>query len=485
MSISATLANSLTGLTAASRAAQVVSNNVANSMTEGYARRELSLSARQVGGSGAGVQVDGVIRMVDETLLREMRLATAAAGSADVAAGFFSDALALIGTPEDISSLAARVTGFETALIEAESRPDSEARLTNVLSSAQSLASKLNNVSDAFQQMRVDADERISVEVGRLNDALSRIASLNEQIVRAKSADHDYPALLDQQQKLIDQISELVPMRKLQRENDTVALYTLGGALLLDIKPAQFAFTHTEPITPDMTLASGALSGLSINGQPVTTSGQNAAISGGVLSELFAVRDSHSVELQSNLDELARDLVSRFEDPTLDPTLAIGDPGIFTDGGGNLDPLDTLGLAQRISVNASVDPRAGGEVWRLRDGLGAATPGPAGDATLLSALRGRVEDLRVPAGGTFSGASKSVSGFAAALTSIAGQSLQDSRNRLSFETARAESIEEAFLAQGVDTDRELQKLLLIEQAYAANARVMKTADDLIQILMGL
>ena len=485
MSISATLANALTGLTAASRAAQVVSNNVANSMTEGYARRDLALSARQVGGAGAGVQVDGVVRSVDETLLREMRLAMASAGSADVAAAFFADALALVGTPEDASSLAARVTGFETALIEAESRPDSEARLSAVLSAAHSLTGKMNDVSDALQQIRVDADERISAEVGRLNDALSRIAELNEQILRAKSADHDYPALLDQQQKLIDQISELVPVRKLQRGNDTVALYTLGGALLLDIRPAQFGFARTEPITPDMTLASGALSGLTVNGQLVPTSGPNSPIAGGVLSELFAVRDTHAVAIQSNLDELARDLVSRFEDPALDATLQVGDPGLFADGGAVLNPLDVVGLAQRLAVNSAVDPSAGGELWRLRDGLGAAAPGAAGDATLLSALRARIEEVRAPSGGTFSGASKTVAGFAAALTSMVGQSLQDSRNRLSFETARAESVEEAFLAQGVDTDRELQKLLLIEQAYAANARVMKTADDLIQLLMGI
>jgi len=31
----------------------------------------------------------------------------------------------------------------------------------------------------------------------------------------------------------------------------------------------------------------------------------------------------------------------------------------------------------------------------------------------------------------------------------------------------------------------MQKLLLIEQAYAANAKVMTTADEMLQILMNL
>ena len=36
---------------------------------------------------------------------------------------------------------------------------------------------------------------------------------------------------------------------------------------------------------------------------------------------------------------------------------------------------------------------------------------------------------------------------------------------------------------GVDTDYEMQQLIMIEQAYAANARVISTADQLMQTLL--
>ena len=39
------------------------------------------------------------------------------------------------------------------------------------------------------------------------------------------------------------------------------------------------------------------------------------------------------------------------------------------------------------------------------------------------------------------------------------------------------------LEDGVDTDAELQRLLLIEQAYAANARMIETVDDMMQALL--
>jgi len=485
MSITASLSNALTGLAAASRSAQVVSSNVSNALTEGYARRQVELSPRYIDGTGAGVQIDGITRIVDETLLRERRLSAASNGSASVTNEFNTNVLNLVGSPEEAGSLTDQVANFEAALLEATSQPDSDARLTNVLATAQSLAGKVNEISNGVQTLREDADKRIELEVNRLNSSLAQIAELNAQILRAKANNRDFPALLDQRQTLIDNISELVPIRQLPRENDTVALYTLTGALLLDIEPAEFGFVPSAPITPDQTLTSGALSGLTINGNAAQTTGQGSAISGGTLDGLFNLRDNLAVAVQDNLDEVARDLVVRFEDPLLDPTLGAGDPGLFTDRGAAFTATDVVGLAGRLEINVLVDPTQGGAVYRLRDGLGATVVGQVGDATLLNAKVDVLQDLRAPVGGTFSGASVSFSGFAASLTSIIGQSVQDSSSRLSFETARFEGLEEQYLANGVDSDQELQNLLLIEQAYAANARVIQTVDELIQTLIRL
>ena len=485
MSITATLNNALTGLAAASRSAQVVSTNVSNATTEGYARREINLSARILGGDGAGVQVDGIARIVDDNLLRERRLAAAGVGNASVTAEFQEDFLVAIGEPQDPASLSAKTSSLEAALLSATSRPESDARLLAVLDAAQSLAGKLNDVSDSVQTQREDADRAIMQDVSRLNESLVQIAELNALILRARSTNQSYPALLDARQKLVDDISELMPIQQLQRGNDTIALYSKTGALLVDIEPAEFGFVGTSPIAPDMTRASGALAGLTLNGTAVETNGANAPIAGGRLAGLFSVRDDLAVEAQSNLDAMARDLVQRFEDPSLDGTLVAGQPGLFTDQGGPLDPLDTIGLAGRLAINASVDPAQGGAVWRLRNGIGATVTGPVGDASLLSAMLQRLEETRAPLGGTFSPSERSVSTFASDLASLAGQALNLGNTNRSFEQARYIALNDELLANGVDTDQEMQKLLLIEQAYAANAKVVQTVDELVQILIGL
>ena len=57
MSISSALSNALSGLTVASRAADVVSSNIANAMTDGYGVRSLAIGARIVGDSGTGARI--------------------------------------------------------------------------------------------------------------------------------------------------------------------------------------------------------------------------------------------------------------------------------------------------------------------------------------------------------------------------------------------------------------------------------------------
>ena len=69
-----------------------------------------------------------------------------------------------------------------------------------------------------------------------------------------------------------------------------------------------------------------------------------------------------------------------------------------TDAGAAYDPLASEGLAGRIALNDAVNPVAGGAAWRLRDGLGSAAPGDAGDPALLDALRSRLGEVRAPAG---------------------------------------------------------------------------------------
>lgn len=480
MSISASLSNALSGLNAVSRAAELVSANVANSMTEGYGRRELSLSAETVGGRGAGVRVNGVERIVNEAAVADRRLAEAELGYHDARAQVLTRVEQVIGAPNSDASLSAFVDRFEQSLITAAANPSSSTMLSRVVDSAVGLARKINEISGRIQQERQVADGSISTQVEQLNTALLDVDRLNREIRKQVNSGGDPSGLMDQRQRAVDEIGTFIRVQAVPREHGQIALLTPNGTTLVDYQAATFNFTATNLITPDMTLASGAVSDLQIIGASSVNGSPLEAISGGSLAAAFALRDDDLPRIRSNLDALSRDLIERAN--AADPTLLAGEAGLFTDAGGALDPLLEAGLASRLSVNSAVLIEQGGAVWRLRDGLNAATAGPASANDILNAYRTSISGARLPSSGVGFDAGSS-SALAGQFLSQVGLDRQASVERQGFEAARVQAFRDAEQAGGVDTDHEMQKLLLIERSYAANAKVIQAVDEMLQSLL--
>lgn len=484
MSISAALGNALSGLTASSRSGEVISANVANAMNESYARREIELASASLGGRGTGVAVVGVQRVVNMAAVADRRLAEAENGDAGLRAAFHARAEQAVGDPSDPGSIPGRITALEASLVEAAARPDSGTRLASVVGAARSLAAELNAASAAVQAARTEADSGIARDVRTLNETLASIDRLNTDITTYRAAGRDANGLFDRRQKLVDSIAAIVPIREYPRANGQIALFTSGGAVLVDGRASAFGFSPTDPIVAEMSLAGGALSGLTLNGRPVDARA-DGLLGGGRLSAAFAVRDEIAPAAQAELDALARDLYDRFASSAVDPTLAPGAPGLLTDAGAALDPLAETGLSGRIAVNPAVDPARGGQTWRVRDGIGAATQGPVGDAALLTALSGALSARRPPASGSLTASSLTAGGLAAAVLSVSSRARLDAEQEATSAAFRATALSELILADGVDSDAEMQKLLLVEQTYSANAQVMRTMDALLTELMGI
>lgn len=483
MGLSSALSIANSGLATVSRAAELVSNNVANATVESYARKELALSPQTVGGQSAGVRVDGVLRAENAQATATRRQTAAEHGAAFVASNGRANLSALLGLPGEAGALASQMVAFEDALRAASNAPDSTSLLANAAQRAGDVVSKLNGISTQTSAVRVAADQSIAQQVETVNSSLKQIESINAQI-RMRANSGDVTGLEDERQRLIDQISAIIPIRQMRRDGGDVALYTRNGAQLLDGSAKELGFTATPTITHDMTLAGGALSALTLNGRPVTVGTGAGQMDGGSLGAAFALRDEIAPGFNAQIDAIARDLAERFEAPGLDPTRAPTDPGLFTDAGALSAPASELGLAGRLRLNALADPAQGGAAWRLRDGLGAATPGPAGTNTLLTdSLAALAAPRLAPAG---AGVAQRL-GAADLAGEIAAQNYataQRADQKTAFLAGQFDALRNLELAEtAVDTDREMQNLLVIEQAYAANARVISTVDTLLRTLL--
>ncbi len=485
MSVTSALGSALSGLSATSRQAEILSSNVANATTPGYARREVGLRAAVLAGTGQGVSVSGVSRDVDRQLLAERRLAAAGDGDRSIRAGFRTRMEQALGTPDSPGSLAARLAAFDQTLVAATGRPEQQARLQGIVTAAKSLISGLATATADIQTARATADRRIAEEVGTLNATLAQLQELNVELRSFSGAGRDVSALLDERQRLVDSISAIVPVREIRRDQNQIALFTTGGAPLLEGSAAVFGFSATHTITPDMTQALGGLSGIAINGRPYDTAGSASPILGGTLGGLFALRDEMSVAAQGKLDAVARDLVERFSATGLDATLLPGAPGLFTDAGAAFLPLNEVGLAGRLSLNAAADPDQGGALYRIRDGLGAITEGPPGNGALLGALRAALGAARPLASTGFTPGIRSFAALTGDLMSDASAHRLAAEAEQSFSGARLTALTDLEAQNGIDTDQEMQALLVIEKNYAANAKVIQAVNDMIDTLIRL
>ncbi|UXX82267.1 flagellar hook-associated protein FlgK [Roseovarius pelagicus] len=482
MSISSALSNALSGLTANARAVSVVSDNLANMHTEGYGRREIGLMSNQHGSSG-GVRVVGITRHVDAAVLGDRRMAQSELGHAETHTAFIAGIQSVIGTPDQVGSLSARITAFEASLITAASRPDAQDRLQAVSMRGFELAATFAGVSDDIQGRRQAAEGAIAVGVETVNAALEQVQDLNRQILSSRMRRGDTASLEDHRQIVIDRIAEYIPVREVPRDNGSIALMTPGGATLLDGSVARLGFERSNVIMPHMTLENGLLSGLTLNGEVVAASGGRSPLNGGRLSAFFEVRDALALDAQTQIDALARDMIERFQDSGVDTTLAMGQAGLFTDAGNVFAALDEVGIAARIELNPLVDLGQGGDLRRLRDGLGAAVPGPTGEAALLNAMAEALSSRRALASGDLGNGAGSVSAHVGSLASRLGQQQMTAEGAASFARASTVEMQERLLENGVDSDVETQRLLLIEQAYSANARMIQTLDEMMQTLL--
>lgn len=481
MSISSALSNAMTGLRAAGRTSEIISANIANASTPSYGVRSLGLSSSQIG----GVVINGVDRNVDAGLLSELRLAEAAFANISDTSKFLTDLENTLGTPDEPNSIAARMSEFENSLIMAISRPDAPERLSIAIDSARDLATLISTTSNEIQEARSNADRSIQIQVDRLNTSLAGVKELNAQITKTVSRGGDASALFDNRQAIVDEISAIVPIRQVSRDRGQIALYSTGGAILLDGGVAEINFDAVNQVTPFMTVENGMLSGLTINGYPVRTDSQRGALSGGSLGAQFQIRDELGTKAQSQIDALARNIIERFQNSAVDGTLNPGDPGLFTDGGGAFDPINETGLSARLTINPLVDERKGGDPWRLRDGINAASPGDVGDSRLLQNLSAALNDASIPASGAFGAGAFSAMDLVSTLTSQVAADRYKTDQVMAFSSSRFDELTQQMLSQGVDTDQELQRLLIVEQSYAANVRLIKAADEMMQTILRL
>ena len=183
MGLSAAMVSALSGLRATQAAVDLVAQNVANAETAGYTKKSIQRETIVVNGLSIGVRATEVTRAIDALLLAQTRDEQGERARLDVIANALGQLDAVFGVPGGADSLDGAISAFVSALQDLSDAPEQQSLRSIVLSEAQALVAKINDLSQAVQGLRQQAESGLGDAVSRADTLMKEIAEINGRIV--------------------------------------------------------------------------------------------------------------------------------------------------------------------------------------------------------------------------------------------------------------------------------------------------------------
>jgi len=310
MGLSVTLANALAGMDLSQRGLTIVSRNVANAGTPGYHRQSLQ-RAEDMGVNSVSVRAAKVQRAYLASLDTQTYRETSKMGEVNIRADFMNQVDQLLGKPGGINSLDTQLANLKSSLQMLTTSPEDFVARSQVVDRAQSMAETLNFLSHSTQAMRSETESQMMVNVAELNQHLNSLESLNQDLMDTTQNDETRIGLLDERDRMILRVSEMVDLTVQYRDDGSIALHTRSGVGLLDRKASQFEFESAGNLSAnaiydrdDTKSGVGELSLISASGLKMDVV-EYGILQGGKLQGLLDLRDKTLVNLQDQLDEVA------------------------------------------------------------------------------------------------------------------------------------------------------------------------------------
>ena len=460
------LVQSGNSLGAQSAALATAGQNIANANTPGYSRQIANFVSNPaiaaMGGSavGTGVSLQSVTQARNLFVERQIPNALASEGYS----GSLNAALqSVTALDTDLQGgMTSALGAFYSSLRSLSQNPGDLALRQGAIGSSQALARSFNATVGAIDQARTGVDSEIVGDLAQINGVARSVADLNRQIQAVTSGGGQANDLKDQRQTALDTLARMTGGTPYANGAGDVSVALPGGtAMVIDGAAGQFSAVGDPAngghVMVRFTRADGS--------GPVDM--PNSAF-GGELGGRFAARDGAMKSAMTALDNFAFDLATSVN--------AVHSAGYAMDGS-TLRPLFTIpvaasGAAAQIAVNGAVaaDPRL----------LAAATtlPATSGDNRNILALI-------ATEGHTLAGGADPVATLQQLVTAY-GSSTAQAKALSEHDAALSTHLTTLRDAEtGVSIDEEMINLTKAQKSYEALAKVISTANQMLDTLMSL
>jgi flagellar hook-associated protein 1 FlgK len=427
-------------LRAFQREMDVTGQNVANVDTPGYSRQRVNLKAEFTSGfpfpTGNGVSVASVSRTRDLFLEGRRNEVASDMGRFDAQSQGMSRVEAVVYDPTT-AGIGDALDKFFDSWSGLSSNPASTALRNEVLSSAETLASRMRTVSGELSTLRDETQARIGAGVARVNELGATIANLNEQIRRSGGAANE---LLDQRDAALTEIASLV-----------------------DVKTALLGDGTITVSVNQLTLVSGA-DAMSLPGGPIDpttgtlgTGDRRVEIRGGGIRGEFDVLNSLT-NYSNRLDRLADSVRTAVN-------------GVHSTG-----PRSTPFFTGSGAAAFAVDPAVKGRP----DAIDAGATTAAADGSLAIQLSKLRDNRMVALGG------RTVSEEFADIVASVGRDAKTADDSRGLQASLASQLDAQIQSvSGVSLDDEMANMLRFQRSYQAAARALSTFDSTFDDLLGM
>ncbi len=323
---------------------EVTSNNISNANTPGYSRQKVNLETTSsipspYGPLGYGVKVTGVERAFDPFVAAKLDENTSLleyykSQKADLeqVAGLFNETQS--------GGLNELLSKFWDAWNDLANNPSGSGERQALLNQAQNLADALNYRADQLVQARNSLIQRISPTVEEINSLASRIADLNLEIKSTETTGRPANDLRDQRQTALNRLSEIVGIRYYTSGEGDINVTLTNGTTMVE---GMNAWSLRQETTADGAVA------VIWQGPGGVEKDVTSNLAEGELSAQINVRDNLIPQYQSDLDDLAQELIAAVNSQH---SQGVG-LDLFSTATGSYY-VDTADLAQPLADNPSL-----------------------------------------------------------------------------------------------------------------------------------
>ena len=369
-------------------ALQTTSNNIANSNTPGYSRQqvELATAGGQFTGAGffgKGVDVTSVTRSHSAFLTREASTTKSLAAADETRAVQLRQLEQLFKTGE--AGLGAAAGELLNAFVDVASHPQDSSARQVVLGRAQEVASRFRATGEQLDVLQTGVNQEMKTSVAAVNSIAKSLAGLNQQIAAVKGSGHEPNDLLDQRDKLVNDLSAYLQVTTIPAQDGTLSVFIGGGQQLVLGSKATQLIAAPDPYDPSR-----------INLGWRDASGDHnlpdALITGGSISGLLRFQGQDLADARNRLGQMAAALSGR-----LNEQQALGLD--LRQPAGSGAPIFSVGAPQVLPASTNARDVSGNFVASVLNGSGVRVPTVSLTVTNASELQASDYDLRAdPAG---------------------------------------------------------------------------------------